>query len=136
MTKRILFLLAVILIGNMTAVNAKINYVPLYIVDTQPDVKVVKRTPTAPLFITQDDHKLRQFGIRLEQRELIGVLNTIPLNSLRFVVEETICSKCSDKVHQEIVDRPMSGVYEISFVLEQMVNALDDIPFSEHNFVP
>ena len=64
---------------------------------------------------------MRQFGIRLEQRELIGVLNTIPLNSLRFVVEETICSKCSDKVHQEIVDRPMSGVYEISFVLEQMV---------------
>ena len=66
---------------------------------------------------------------------MISVLNTIPLNSLRFVVEETICSKCSDKVHQEIVDRPMSGVYEISFVLEQMVNALDDIPFSEHNLV-
>jgi len=79
---------------------------------------------------------MRQFGIRLEQRELIGVLNTIPLNNLRFVVEETICPKCSDEVHQEIVDRPMSGVYEISFVLEQMVNALDDVPFSEHNFVP
>ena len=46
---------------------------------------------------------VRQFGIRLEQRELIGVLNTIPLNSLRFVVEETICTKCSDEVHQEIV---------------------------------
>ena len=42
------------------------------------------------------DQYLRQFGIRLEQRELIGILNTIPLNSLRFVVEETICSKCSD----------------------------------------
>ena len=53
---------------------------------------------------------MRQFGIRLEQRELIGVLNTIPLNSLRFVIEETIGSKCSDKVHQEIVDRPVSGV--------------------------
>ena len=53
---------------------------------------------------------MRQFGIRLEQRELIGVLNTIPLNSLRFVVEETICTKCSDEVHQEIVDRPVSGV--------------------------
>ena len=60
---------------------------------------------------------MRQFGIRLEQRELIGVLNTIPLNSLRFVIEETICSKCSDKVHQEIVDRPVSGVYKVSFVL-------------------
>ena len=58
MTKRTLFLLAAILIGSVTAVNAKINYVPLYIVDTQADVKVVKRTPTAPLFITQDDHKL------------------------------------------------------------------------------
>ena len=45
---------------------------------------------------------LRQFGIRLEQRKLIGVLNTIPLNSLSFVVEETICTKCSDEVHQEI----------------------------------
>ena len=60
---------------------------------------------------------MRQFGIRLEQRELIGVLNTIPLNSLRFVVEETICTKCSDEVHQEIVDRPVSGVYKVSFVL-------------------
>ena len=61
--------------------------------------------------------EVRQFGIRLEQRELIGVLNTIPLNSLRFVVEETICPKCSDEVHQEIVDRPVSGVYKVSFVL-------------------
>jgi len=30
----------------------------------------------------------------------------------------------------------VSGVYEVSLVLEQMVNALDDIPFSEHNLVP
>ena len=42
---------------------------------------------------------MRQFGIRLEQRELFRVLNTIPLNSLRFVIEETIGSKCSDEVH-------------------------------------
>ena len=42
---------------------------------------------------------MRQFGIRLEQRELFIVLNTIPLNSLRFVIEETIGSKCSDEVH-------------------------------------
>ncbi len=48
--------------------------------------------------------RLRQFGIRLEQRELFSVLNTISLNSFRFVVKETICSKCSDEVHQEIVD--------------------------------
>ena len=31
---------------------------PLYIVDTQTDVRVVKRAPAAPLFITQDNHKL------------------------------------------------------------------------------
>jgi hypothetical protein len=35
-------------------------------------------------------------------------------------------------VLQEVVDRPVSGVYKVSFVLEQMVDALDDIPFSEH----
>ena len=34
-------------------------------------------------------------------------------------------------VLQEVVDRPVSGVYKVSFVLE-MVDALDDIPFSEH----
>ena len=42
---------------------------------------------------------LRQFGIRLEQRELFSVLNAIPLNCLWFVVKETICPKCSDDVH-------------------------------------
>ena len=58
MEKRILLLLIAILTGSIVDVNAKINYIPLYIVDTQADVKVVKRAPAAPLFITQDDHKL------------------------------------------------------------------------------
>lgn len=58
MEKRILLLLIAILTGSIVVVNAKINYIPLYIVDTQADVKVVKRAPAAPLFITQDDHKL------------------------------------------------------------------------------
>ncbi|MBQ6769102.1 MAG: hypothetical protein IJP46_10655, partial [Prevotella sp.] len=56
------------------------------------------------LFYANKSKEKRQFGIILEQRELFSVLNTIPLNSFRFVVEETICSKCSDEVHQEIVD--------------------------------
>jgi hypothetical protein len=57
MTKKLLLLLAV-LMGGMTTVMAKIYYVPLYIIDTKPDVSVVKRVPSGPLFITQDDHKL------------------------------------------------------------------------------
>ena len=52
------FLLAVALLVGTTAINAKITYVPLYIVDTQADVKVVKRSSPMQLFITQDDHKL------------------------------------------------------------------------------
>ena len=52
--------------------------------------------------------KRRQFGIRLKQRELLSIFNTIPLNVLWFVVEETICSERSNQVHQEIVDRPVS----------------------------
>lgn len=58
MVKKLLFLVVAILVGGMTAVQAKINYVPLYIVDTQPDVKVVKRAPSMPLIITQDNYKL------------------------------------------------------------------------------
>ena len=42
MVKRFFFLVVTILMGNMTVVNAKINYVPLYIVDTSTDVKGVK----------------------------------------------------------------------------------------------
>ena len=58
MVKRFFFLVATILMGNMTVVNAKINYVPLYIVDTSADVKGVKHAPIQPLIITQDDHRL------------------------------------------------------------------------------
>lgn len=58
MTKKFFFLVVAILMGGMTAVKAKINYVPLYIIDTHADVKTVKRTPAIQLFITQDDHKL------------------------------------------------------------------------------
>ena len=56
--KKIFFLIVALLMGNATAVEAKIIYVPLNIVDTQPDVKEQKRSPSLPLFITQDDHKL------------------------------------------------------------------------------
>ena len=58
MNKRIILFLVAVLTESLTVVNARINYIPLYIVDTQPDVKVVKRTPASPLFITQDDHIL------------------------------------------------------------------------------
>lgn len=58
MIRRSFLLIVAFLLGSATAVEAKINYVPLYIVDTQPDVKEVKRAPSLPLFVTQDDHKL------------------------------------------------------------------------------
>ena len=58
MIRKFLLLVAVILMVSMTAVHAKINYVPLYIVDTKPDVGAVRHAPAGPLFITQDDHKL------------------------------------------------------------------------------
>lgn len=58
MVKKYFFLVVALLMGNMTVTHAKINYVPLYIVDTTPDVKGVKHAPSMPLFITQDDHRL------------------------------------------------------------------------------
>ena len=54
MIKKVLFLVAAILMGSMTAVMAKINYIPLYKMDSQSNDSV----PSAQLFITQDGHKL------------------------------------------------------------------------------
>jgi hypothetical protein len=61
MKKKLLLLVVAILMGGMTTVMAKINYVPLYIVDTQTDVNVTRKarnTTSVPQFITQDDHRL------------------------------------------------------------------------------
>ena len=58
MMKKFFLLIVAFLMGSLTAVEAKIFYVPLYIIDTQTDVKEQKRAPSLPLFITQDDHKL------------------------------------------------------------------------------
>ena len=54
MMKKYLLILVAFLLGNMSAVEAKINYVPLYLVAAQAD-----STQTLPntLFVTQDDHK-------------------------------------------------------------------------------
>lgn len=70
MIKKLLFLIVSILMGGMITIQARIKYVPLYIVDTSADIKVVKRTPSTAtqLFITQDGHKLilPQMGDSLE----------------------------------------------------------------------
>lgn len=58
MIRKQLLLVFAILAGYMTVVHARINYVPLYIIDTKPDVTEVKRSPALPLFITQDGHSL------------------------------------------------------------------------------
>jgi len=58
MTKKFFLLVVAILMGGMTAVKAKINYVPLYIVNTSSNVRTVKHSPSVPLFITQDNYRL------------------------------------------------------------------------------
>jgi len=58
MIKKFFLLVVAILMGGMTAVKAKINYVPLYIVDTTPDVTEPRHVPAGPLFIIQDGYKL------------------------------------------------------------------------------
>ena len=57
-----LVLAAALLLGSTTALEAKIVYVPLYIVDTQSDVREPKRAPALPLFITQDGRTFAQLS--------------------------------------------------------------------------
>jgi hypothetical protein len=54
MMKKYLLILVAFLLGNMSAVEAKINYVPLYLVAAQADST---QTLSNTLFVTQDDHK-------------------------------------------------------------------------------
>lgn len=102
MMNKIVFLLVTIMTGCMTMVNAKINYVPLYIIDTQPDVKEVKHAPDFPLFITQENHRLRLPEVG---------------DSLSFMLlQDNICVYELDKANlQSTVDLPLSlvGDYEV-----------------------
>ena len=59
MTKKTFLLLIAFQMLCMTSIVAKINYVPLYIVDTHADVKTTRHAPAiSTLIITQDNHKL------------------------------------------------------------------------------
>ena len=55
--KKYLFILMAFLVGNLAAVEARINYVPLYFVATQTDSTATTHTPANTLLVTQDDHK-------------------------------------------------------------------------------
>ena len=54
MMKKYLLILVAFLLGNMSAIEAKINYVPLYLVAAQADS--IQTLPNT-LLVTQDDHK-------------------------------------------------------------------------------
>ena len=57
MLKKYLLIIAAALFGSLAAVEAKINYVPLYLVVTQTDSTDATQTLANTLFVTQDDHK-------------------------------------------------------------------------------
>ncbi|MBQ8487889.1 MAG: hypothetical protein IJ533_09615 [Prevotella sp.] len=58
MLKNLFFIFAAIFAAVTSDLYARINYVPLYIVDTQPDVKTTRHAPAMPMIITQDGYKL------------------------------------------------------------------------------
>ena len=55
---------------------------------------------------------------------------------LRLIVKEAVCRKGRTQVHDEVVYRAVPRVNEVGFVLEQFVNALDDVSFPQHDLVP
>jgi len=56
--KKTFLLLVALLMGSMTDVMARVNYVPLYIVDPNPDVTTTRKARSVPMFITQNEYTL------------------------------------------------------------------------------
>ena len=55
---------------------------------------------------------------------------------LRLVLKEAVCRKGRTQVHDKVVYRAVSRVNKVGLVLEQFVNALDDVSFPQHDLVP
>ena len=55
---------------------------------------------------------------------------------LRLVVEEAVSREGRTDVHDEVVYGAVSRVHDVRLVLEQFIDAFDDIPFPEHDFIP
>lgn len=51
-------------------------------------------------------------------------------------LEEAVGGQGRAEVYDEVVHRTVAGVHEVGLVLQQVVDALDDVPFAEHDFVP
>ena len=80
---------------------------------------------------------IRQFGIRvhlkyLQQSRLLHMYR----QCLRLVLKEAVCCKGRTQVHDKVMYRAVSRVNKVGLVLEQFVNALDDVPFPQHDLVP
>ena len=60
--------------------------------------------------------------LSLEQWKLLSVFDAVSLQCLRFVVKETICSQCWDEVHDKVVHRPMTWMYNLCRILQHVVN--------------
>lgn len=55
---------------------------------------------------------------------------------LWLVLKEAVCCKGRTQVHDKVVYRAMPRVNKVGLVLEQFVNALDDVSFPQHDLVP
>ena len=67
---------------------------------------------------------------------MFGALYVVSVQSLRFIVKEAVCSQCGYHVHDEVIDRPVSGVYQLCRIFEHVIDGLYDAPLSQHDFVP
>lgn len=67
---------------------------------------------------------------------LIRIRGGTPINSNhRFLREEAVSGKGGDKVHREIGNRTVSGMFNLSHVLEFVIDSLDNRPLPDQNLV-
>ena len=67
---------------------------------------------------------------------LIRIRGGTPINSNhRFLREEAVSGKGGDEVHREIGNRTVSGMFNLSHVLEFVIDSLDNRPLPDQNLV-
>ena len=55
--------------------------------------------------------------------------------SFRLIVKEAVWRNGRNNIHDEVVYRMISGMYQLRYILEHIIDAFNAISFAQHDFI-